>query len=198
MKDLQEVGDEITGNKCIHYRFQEFEIISRCWTGTKQTYSLLTAWKIEIRSQRSNVNVISNNNLLKNKVASINIPYLTEIRVCTESLIVENVSLKICKSVFETLKVWKIEVFNHRISSFGNLLYQHCSWSVVTVWWFVLHHGKAGFFILRGHFKAVTVLEKVLNFEKLFTNPLKLLVLTVEHITAWVNVKLQIQAYQYC
>lgn len=77
---------------------------------TKQTYSLLTAWKIEIRSQRSNVNVISNNNLLKNKVASINILYLTEIRVCTESLIVENVSLKICKSVFETLKVWKIEV----------------------------------------------------------------------------------------
>ena len=44
-------------------------------------------------------------------MASINIPYLTEIRVCTESLIiVENVSLKICKSVFETLKVWKIEV----------------------------------------------------------------------------------------
>ena len=28
MKDLQEVGDEITGNKCIHYRLQEFEIIS--------------------------------------------------------------------------------------------------------------------------------------------------------------------------
>ena len=59
MKDLQEVGDEITGNKCIHYRFQEFEIISRCWTGTKQTYSLLAAWKIEIRSQRSNVNAIN-------------------------------------------------------------------------------------------------------------------------------------------
>lgn len=36
---------------------------------------------------------------------------MTEIRVCTESLIiVENVSLKICKPVFETLKVWKIEV----------------------------------------------------------------------------------------
>ena len=30
MKDLQEVGDEITGNKCIHYGFQEFEIISHC------------------------------------------------------------------------------------------------------------------------------------------------------------------------
>ena len=82
-----------------------------------------------------------------------------------------------------------IFVFNHRISSFGNLLYQHCPWSVVTVWWFVLHRGKAGFFIFRGHFKAVTVLEKVLNFEKLFTNPLKLLVLTVEDIMAWVNVK---------
>ena len=52
--------------------------------------------------------------------------------------------------------------------------------------------------IFRGHFKAVTVLEKVLNFAKLFTNPLKLLVLTVEDIMAWVNVKLQIQAYQYC
>ena len=30
MKDLQEVGDEITGNKCIRYGFQEFEIISHC------------------------------------------------------------------------------------------------------------------------------------------------------------------------
>ena len=50
----------------------------------------------------------------------------------------------------------------------------------------------------RGHFKAVTVLEKGLNFAKLFTNPLKLLVLTVKDIMAWVNVKLQIQAYQYC
>ena len=128
---------------------------------------------------------------------------MTEVRVCTESLIVENASLKICKPVFETLKVWKIEVktqkmgkksllffvFTHRISSFGNLLYQHCPWSVVTVWWFVLHRGKAGFFIFRGHFKAVTVLEKVLNFAKLFTNPLKLLDLTVEDIMAWVNVK---------
>ena len=44
--------------------------------------------------------------------------------------------------------------------------------------------GKAGFFIFRGHFIAVTVLEKVLNFAKLFTNPLKLLVLTVEDIMA--------------
>ena len=59
MKDLQEVGDEITGNKCIRYGFQEFEIISHCWTRTKQTYSLLTAGKIEIRSQRSNVNAIN-------------------------------------------------------------------------------------------------------------------------------------------
>ena len=48
------------------------------------------------------------------------------------------------------------------------------------------------------HFKAATVLEKVLNFAKLFTNPLKLLVLTVEDIMTWVTVKLQIQAYQYC
>ena len=47
MQDLQEVGNEITVNKCIHYGFQEFEIISRCWTGAKQTYSLLTARKIE-------------------------------------------------------------------------------------------------------------------------------------------------------
>ena len=37
-RDLQEVGGEITRNKCVHYRFQEFEIISHCWTCTKQTY----------------------------------------------------------------------------------------------------------------------------------------------------------------
>ena len=30
MKDLQEVGNEITRKKCIHHGFQEFEIISRC------------------------------------------------------------------------------------------------------------------------------------------------------------------------
>ena len=57
---------------------------------------------------------------------------------------------------------------------------------------------ESWFLHFQGHFKAVTVLEKVLNFAKLFTNPLKLLVLTVEDIMAWVNVKLQIQAYQYC
>ena len=209
MKDLQEVGEEIiTGNKCIHYRFQEFEIISRCWTGTKQTYSLSTARQIEIRSQRSNVNVISNNNLLKN----INILYLTELRVCTESLIVENASLKICKSVFETLKVWKIEVKTQKMGKKKSLFLfsitelavleisyisiAHDQWSQSGGLYFII--GKAGFFIFRGHFKAVTVLEKVLNFAKLFTNPLKLLVLSVEEIMAWVNVKLQIQAYQYC
>lgn len=60
--------------------------------------------------------------------------------------------------------------------------------------WF-LHFSRSFFEVI---FKLLPVLEKVLNFEKLFTNPLKLLVLTVEHITAWVNVKLQIQAYQYC
>ena len=37
-QDLKEVGGEITRNKCVHYRFQEFEIISHCWTCTKQTY----------------------------------------------------------------------------------------------------------------------------------------------------------------
>ena len=64
--------------------------------------------------------------------------------------------------------------------------------------WF-LHFSRSFFqVIFPGHFKAVTVLEKVLNFAKLFTNPLRLLVLTVEDIMAWVNVKLQIQAYQYC
>ena len=40
--DLQ-VGGKITGNKCVHYGFQEFEIASPYWTRTKQTYSLLTA-----------------------------------------------------------------------------------------------------------------------------------------------------------
>ena len=40
MQDLQDVGGEITGNKHIHYGFQEFEIISRCWTHMKQTYLL--------------------------------------------------------------------------------------------------------------------------------------------------------------
>ena len=30
MQDLEDVGGEITGNKHIHYGFQEFEIISRC------------------------------------------------------------------------------------------------------------------------------------------------------------------------
>ena len=69
----------------------------------------------------------------------------------------------------------------------------HDQWSQSGGLYFII--GKAGFFIFRGHFKAVTVLEKVLNFAKLFTNPLKLLVLTVEEIMAWVNVKLQIQAY---
>ena len=98
----------------------------------------LTTGKMEIRPQRSNVNAM---NLLKNKEANINIPYLTEIRVCTESLIVENVSLKICKPIFETLKGLKnkgndkkngkeevfIFVFNYRLRKFGTLLYQHCS-----------------------------------------------------------------------
>ena len=156
MKDLQEVGEEITGNKCIHYRFQEFEI-SRCWTGTKQTYSLSTARQIEIRSQRSNVNVISNNNLLQN----INILYLTELRVCTESLIVENASLKICKSVFETLKVWKIEVKTQKMGKKKSLFLfsitelavleisyisiAHDQWSQSGGLYFII--GKAGFFI---------------------------------------------------
>ena len=63
----------------------------------------------------------------------------------------------------------------------------HDQWSQYGGLYFIV--GKAGFFIFRGHFKAVTVLEKVLNFEKLFTNPLKLLDLTVEDIMAWVNVK---------
>lgn len=78
-------------------------------------------------------------NLLKNKVANINILYLTEIRVCTESLIVENVSLKICKPVFGTLKVWKIEVKTRKMGKKKSLClfsitelavleisYQHC------------------------------------------------------------------------
>ena len=40
MRDLQDVGGEITGNKRIHYGFQEFEIINHCWTHMKQTYLL--------------------------------------------------------------------------------------------------------------------------------------------------------------
>lgn len=138
--------------------------------------------------------------------------------VCTESLIVENVSLKICKSVFETLKVSKIEVKTQKMGKKKSLFL----FSITELAVLQISYNKSALLmisghsmvvctssweklvsslfevIFRGHFKAVTVLEKVLNFAKLFTNPLKLLVLTVEHITAWVNVKLQIQAYQYC
>ena len=39
------VGGKITGNECVHNGFQEFEIASRYWTRTKQTYSLLKAGK---------------------------------------------------------------------------------------------------------------------------------------------------------
>ena len=140
---------------------------------------------------------------------------MKEVRVCTESLIVENVSLKICKSVFETLKVWKIEVKTQKMGKKKSLFLfsitelavleisyisiAHDQWSQYGGLYFIVGKLVSSFFevIFRGHFKAVTVLEKV-YFAKLFTNPLKLLVLTVEHITAWVNVKLQIQAYQYC
>ena len=132
---------------------------------------------------------------------------MTELRVCTESLIVENASLKICKPVFETLKVWKIEVKTQNMGKKKSLFLfsitelavleisyisiAHDQWSQYGGLYFIVGKLVSSFFevIFRGHFKAVTVLEKVLNFEKLFTNPLKLLVLTVEDIMAWVNVK---------
>jgi len=144
-------------------------------------------------------------NLLKNRVANINILYLTEIRVCTESLIVENVSLKICKPVFETLKVWKSEVKTWKMGKKSLFLFSITELAVLEISYISI----AGYsmmvcsssweklvpsFFEVTHFKAVTVLEKVLNFTKLFTNPLKLLVLTVEDIMAWINVKLQLQA----
>lgn len=53
-----------------------------------------------------------------------------------------------------------IFVFNHRISSFGNLLYQHCS--VVTVWLFVVHHRKSWFL----HFSSSLILKLLLFWKK--------------------------------
>ena len=87
-QDLQEVGGKITSNKCVHYRFQEFEIISHCWTCTKQTY-----WIFIIDSQGKNGKKKHDNNSLEIQAKSCDFilnpdqqshtqTHLTELQYC--------------------------------------------------------------------------------------------------------------------
>ena len=39
------VGGKISGNKCVHYGFQEFEIASHYWTSYKANLFIIDSWE---------------------------------------------------------------------------------------------------------------------------------------------------------
>ena len=76
---------------------------------------------------------------------------MTEVRVCTESLIVENASLKICKPVFETLKVWKIEVKTQKMGKKKSLFL----FSITELAVLEISYNLSALFMISGHSMVV-------------------------------------------